>query len=572
MAWPTWLVPPPPSPASANRGPDTASPSPGALPALPGAGDALASLSGSLTVVKPRATRPIAPLHDLKPGGGEPWLVGRWLKWSQDKLNALDKSTAEALPAVERDVKRRVGRVALAITQEYIHQFPPLEVYLADRAFEMDEMRNAAARARLAERAAKAMSDADENQTEDAREKDEDEPASPEPTEPKPTEAEAKTETESRAAETTPSTASKPPSASKRARRKLTDFFFAGGHDAAVEAATDAREETKSETTKTPTPAPTETPTRSSPPAERADPARSVSAKTPSASSVEETRAGRRETDREREARWAREGAALAASLAATRSTRRTSSSASSRARRSKPADENAPQPSTVRVPDTNRHPSNRPRVSRGSAAAAMAPVAAGSSTAAAALAPPPRTTLDAPSAETMERPTRVAETPAPIPSSGPRARSSSVRVTVDGVDVAERRMEREARRAARAAAREERTARARVEGDATVEGTPSKRRGLRDVSNVGAVGGAVAGAKGPYVDMLSRLRAAAQSTAKAWNDLAMEKFDGGGEFRAASGSAGGDKVRLESVVTMSVDGADVLVQTREVSVAGKQS
>ena len=79
-------------------------------------------------------------------------------------------------------------------------------------------------------------------------------------------------------------------------------------------------------------------------------------------------------------------------------------------------------------------------------------------------------------------------------------------------------------------------------------------------------------GAKGPYVDMLSRLRAAAQSTAKAWNDLATEKFDGGGEFRAASGSAGGDKVRLESVVTMSVDGADVLVQTREVSVAGKQS
>jgi hypothetical protein len=568
MAWPIWLVPPPPSPASANRGPDTASPSPGALPALPGAGDAPASPSRSLTVVKPRATRPIAPLHDLKPGGGEPWLVGRWLKWSQDKLNALDKSTAEALPAVERDVKRRVGRVALAITQEYIHQFPPLEVYLADRAFEMDEMRNAATRARLAERAAKAMSDADEYQTEDAREKDEDEPASPERTEPKPTETEAKTETESRAAETTPSTASKPPSASKKARRKLTDFFFAGGHDAAVEAATDAREETKRETTKTQT----QTPTRPSPPAERADPVRSVSAKAPSASTVEETRAGRRETDREREARWAREGAALAASLAAPRSTRRASSASASRARRSKPADENAPQSSTVRVPDMNRYTSERPPVSRGFAAAVMAPVAAGSSTAAAALGSPPRTTLDAPSAETMERPTRVAEAPAPIPSSGPRARSSSVRVTVDGVDVAERRMEREARRAARAAAREERTARARVEGDATVEGTPSKRRGLRDVSNMGAVGGAVGGAKGPYVDMLSRLRAAAQSTAKAWNDLATEKFDGGGEFRAASGSAGGDKVRLESVVTMSVDGADVLVQTREVSVAGKQS
>ena len=538
MAWPTWLVPPSPSPTSTNRCPDTASPSSGALPALPGAGDAPASPSRSLTVVKPRATRPIAPLHDLKPGGGEPWLVGRWLKWSQDKLNALDKSTAEALPAVERDVKRRVGRVALAITQEYVHQFPPLEVYLADRAFEMDEMRNAATRARLAERAAKATSGANENQTEDAREKDEDEPASPEPTE-------AKTEPESRAPETTPSTASKQPSASKNARRKLTDFFFAGGHAAAVQAATDAREETKM----VPTKELTQTPP--SPPADR------------------------RETIREREERWAREGAALAASLAAPRRTRRASSS---RARRSKPTDENAPQPPTVRVSDTNRHVSNRPRVSRGSAAAAMAPVAAGSSTAAAALAPPPTTTLDAPSAEMMERPARVAEapkTPATIPTSGPRVRSSSVRVMVDGVDVAERRMEREARRAASEARRTaQKTARVRVAGDEAVEGTPSKMRGFRDVSNGVGVESGVAGAKGPYVDMLSRLRSAARSTAKAWNELAGETFDGGVEFRAAGAStgAGGDKVRLESVVTMSVDGADVLVQTREVSVAGKQS
>ena len=377
MAWPTWLVPPSPSPASTNRCPITASPSSGALPALSGAGDAPASPSRSLTVVKPRATRPIAPLHDLKPGGGEPWLVGRWLKWSQDKLNALDKSTAEALPAVERDVKRRVGRVALAITQEYVHQFPPLEVYLADRAFEMDEMRNAAIRAKLAERDAKATSGANENQTEDAREKDEDEPASPEPTE-------AKTEPESRAPETTPSTASKQPSASKNARRKLTDFFFAGGHAAAVQAATDAREETKMVPTKI-------SPTKISPTKELT--------RTPPSPPAD-----RRETNREREERWAREGAALAASLAAPRRTRRASSS---RARRSKPADENAPQPPTVRVSDTNRHVSNRPRVSRGSAAAAMAPVAAGSSTAAAALAPPPTTTLDAPSAETMERPAR---------------------------------------------------------------------------------------------------------------------------------------------------------------------
>ena len=373
MAWPTWLVPPSPSPASTNRCPITASPSSGALPALPGAGDAPASPSRSLTVVKPRATRPIAPLHDLKPGGGEPWLVGRWLKWSQDKLNALDKSTAEALPAVERDVKRRVGRVALAITQEYVHQFPPLEVYLADRAFEMDEMRNAAIRAKLAERDAKATSGANENQTEDAREKDEDEPASPEPTE-------AKTEPESRAPETTPSTASKQPSASKNARRKLTDFFFAGGHAAAVQAATDAREETKM------------VPTKISPTQYRRP-----------ASSLTRRAADRRETNREREERWAREGAALAASLAAPRRTRRASSSRASIETHRR----DAPQPPTVRVSDTNRHVSNRPRVSRGSAAAAMAPVAAGSSTAAAALAPPPTTTLDAPSAETMERPAR---------------------------------------------------------------------------------------------------------------------------------------------------------------------
>lgn len=207
-----------------------------------------------------------------------------------------------------------------------------------------------------------------------------------------------------------------------------------------------------------------------------------------------------------------------------------------------------------------------------------MAPVAAGSSTAAAALAPPPTTTLDAPSAETMERPARVAEapkTPATIPTSGPRVRSSSVRAVVDGVDVAERRTEREARRAAREARRTaQKTARVRVAGDEAVEGTPSKMRGLRDVSNGVGVESGVAGAKGPYVDMLSRLRSAARSTAKAWNELAGETFDGGVEFRAAGAStgAGGDKVRLESVVTMSVDGADVLVQTREVSVAGKQS
>ena len=92
-------------------------------------------------------------------------------------------------------------------------------------------------------------------------------------------------------------------------------------------------------------------------------------------------------------------------------------------------------------------------------------------------------------------------------------------------------------------------------------------------MSNGVGVESGVAGAKGPYVDMLSRLRSAARSTAKAWNELAGRRSTAGWSFeRRGVDGRGGDKVRLESVVTMSVDGADVLVQTREVSVAGKQS
>ena len=544
MAWPTWLVPPSPSPASTNRCPITASPSSGALPALSGAGDAPASPSRSLTVVKPRATRPIAPLHDLKPGGGEPWLVGRWLKWSQDKLNALDKSTAEALPAVERDVKRRVGRVALAITQEYVHQFPPLEVYLADRAFEMDEMRNAAIRAKLAERDAKATSGANENQTEDAREKDEDEPASPEPTE-------AKTEPESRAPETTPSTASKQPSASKNARRKLTDFFFAGGHAAAVQAATDAREETKMVPTKI-------SPTKISPTKELT--------RTPPSPPAD-----RRETNREREERWAREGAALAASLAAPRRTRRASSS---RARRSKPTDENAPQPRRF-APDrigTCRIVRACPGVPR---RRRWRPWRRGRRPRRRRWRPRRRRRSTRPRRRRWSGP-RVAEAPkTPATIRRPPAREVVERSRRGGrCGRAER--ERNARRDAPRGRLGERLRRRREYASRATKlsrGPRRKWRAPRRVDGVGVESG-VAGAKGPYVDMLSRLRSAARSTAKAWNELAGETFDGGVEFRAAGAStgAGGDKVRLESVVTMSVDGADVLVQTREVSVAGKQS
>ena len=348
--------------------------------------------------------------------------MGRWLKWSQDKLNALDKSTAEALPAVERDVKRRVGRVALAITQEYVHQFPPLEVYLADRAFEMDEMRNAAIRAKLAERDAKATSGANENQTEDAREKDEDEPASPEPTE-------AKTEPESRAPETTPSTASKQPSASKNARRKLTDFFFAGGHAAAVQAATDAREETKMVPTKI-------SPTKISPTKElarRHRRRRRIGARRiASARSVGRARCrargvvGGAETDK----------ASVVVARASIETHRR-----------------DAPQPPTVRVSDTIgtcrivRACPGVPRRRR------WRPWRRGRRPRRRRWRPRRRRRSTRPRRRRWSGPRGVAEapkTPAAIPTSGQRVRSSSVRAVVDGVDVAERRTEREARRAAR--------------------------------------------------------------------------------------------------------------------------
>jgi hypothetical protein len=110
-------------------------------------------LAVSAVVVKPRATTRIAPLHDLSPGSGDTWLVGRWVRWSVDKLNALDRKTAETIPALEKeadDVKRRVKR---AVQRELTNQFPPLQVYLADRAFALDEAKNAEQERARAERA-----------------------------------------------------------------------------------------------------------------------------------------------------------------------------------------------------------------------------------------------------------------------------------------------------------------------------------------------------------------------------------------------------------------------------------
>ena len=119
-------------------------------------------------------------------------------------------------------------------------------------------------------------------------------------------------------------------------------------------------------------------------------------------------------------------------------------------------------------------------------------------------------------------------------------------------------------------------------------EGTPSKRRALRDVSN--AVGGGVLGsfgarepeggggktgvayaARGPAQAMIERLRAAATSAAQAVAELTEASYEGGLEFEGTAVRRKEDKVRVEEVVTVSADGADVTVQTREVAVAGKQ-
>jgi hypothetical protein len=54
---------------------------------------------------------PLASLHDLTPGGGEAWLLGRLMRWSVDRLNAIDQSTAEAIPTLERNVKVRLYKL-----------------------------------------------------------------------------------------------------------------------------------------------------------------------------------------------------------------------------------------------------------------------------------------------------------------------------------------------------------------------------------------------------------------------------------------------------------------------------
>ena len=306
--WPAWLVPPAGGTTSRNR-PGVSVGSADALPALPPcdpvgvSGDV--DLAVSAVVVKPRATTRIAPLHDLSPGSGETWLVGRWVRWSVDRLNALDRKTARTIPALEKEASDAKRRVKRAVQRELTNQFPPLQVYLADRAFALDEARNADARRA---RGARAEANAAEPRPNDAKD---DEARESEAS------GTADAETASSSAvvailrskhgrtDDTKRTDDKKETEGPEelpARRKLTDFFVASGGSAPEPAAAEpAAVEPASAARAAPPPPTTE------------EVARAISRASETCS-----KQTRPETKAEREARWAREGAALAASLAAT--------------------------------------------------------------------------------------------------------------------------------------------------------------------------------------------------------------------------------------------------------------
>ena len=490
--------------------------------------------SGTLAVVRPRATTPIAPLHDLQPvsSHSSTWLVGRWVRWGADRLNAIDGAAAAAKPKLEKAVADRVGRLTVAIQREFLAQVPPLEVYLADRAFELDELRNASAEARAAD-AMRKTAEADESKSVARRSKT------------------TETTEESSPPET-------PASASESARRKMIDFFTKGGHEKAARAATEEGEEARAGEEERAG----EESARG--PAEMTRGLGELAAREPSASppgpDVEErTTAPRpsRETTKERQTRWAREGASLAASLAA---------------------------PSTT---PASRSPNAAPRSKKPSAAAsrrrasAAAPVAAAPTRLAPAglvTAKPTRTTLAAPAAETMDRRGSASERPRR------RADADENRRPNEQTNARNRPGRRASRRGDAGGGHD-----SAVPTPASIaEGTPSKRRALRDVSN--AVGGGVLGsfgarepeggggktgvayaARGPARAMIERLRAAATSAAQAVAELTEASYEGGLEFEGTAVRRKEDKVRVEEVVTVSADGADVTVQTREVAVAGKQ-
>ena len=629
--WPAWLVPPAGGTGQGTTSRNRRGVSVGSVdasPALPPCDPVCVSgdvdLAVSAVVIKPRATTRIAPLHDLSPGSGDTWLVGRWVRWSVDRLNALDRKTAETIPALEKeasDVKRRVKR---AVQRELTNQFPPLQVYLADRAFALDEAKNAAAeRARLERDAAAANPNAAEEMLEADRMVDAASRAAAlcAETEASPTRR-AVRQNAARAVMTErhenervkTKTEAEPEEERPKERRKLTDFFVAsgGGAKSPSSPATVSAAEPASAPNAAPQPAP--------PPPTTEEVARDISR----ASEAVAKRA-RAETKAEREARWAREGAALAASLAAT-------SRLKSPKKRDAEKTPRAVAASFPTEPHTSRVP-ERQRVSRGRAEARAAPVASAPRLALAppATSPDPPTRLAAPRLAPMEKPRAVGVEPDSDP---PRVSAPADRRRGDRDDAARR--ERRARRAharearekasredgsgrslsvfedvgfardanpapekknvrvaeprlapRRAASRETdeavdrmmaRSVFSRVGVDAlrSDDGTPSKHRRrlvLREEASNGAKNVAAAAAGSSLAAKMDRLKsslaAAAASAAGALSELAEQAYDGGGEFAADANKE--NKIRMESVVTVSVDGSDVLVHTREVAVEGKQ-
>ena len=623
--WPAWLVPPAGGTAqgvemSRNRR-GVSEGSVDALPALPpcdpvGVSDDV-DLAVSAVVAKSGATSRIAPLHDMSPGSRDTSLLGRWMRWSVDKLNALDRKTAQTIPALEKeaaDAKRRVKR---AVQRELTNQFPPLQVYLADRAFALDEARNAAAQ-RAREARAREEASAAEAKPKDAKPNDGAWPSELSGT------ADVKTASTSAVATTLSlkqDCAGKEAPEERPARRKLTDFFVASGGRAEAEAPASTSAEAAEPVSAT----------RVYPP----PPTTEEVAREISRASERFSKHARTETKAEREARWASEGAALAASLAAT-----SRPTTSTQGRGEMPA-ANITRGFFPTAPQAQSEKDVRggQRVSRGRAEVRAAPVAPAPRL---ALAPPVTspdrlTRLAAPNPATTEKPRGIPR-PASAEPASPRVSALADRRRGDRADAARR--ERRARRVRARAAREDgssedgssedgssrkksasvappdgnlrfartgnanprgsrarlaapgiqprsaavsretedavdrtmaRSARVATAGALPEDGTPSKHR-RRAFGDWAANGDLTTNAKNLAEKMdrfASSLAAAAASAAGTLSELAEQAYDGGEEF--AAGANEENKIRTESVVTVSVDGSDVLVHTRKVAVEGKQ-
>jgi len=487
------------------------------------------------------------------------------------------------------------------VQRELTNQFPPLQVYLADRAFALDEARNAdASRARDA----RAEANAAEPRPNDAKEPNDEARVS----EASGT-ADAETASSSAVVATlcskhgrTDDTKEKETPEERPARRKLTDFFVASGGSAPEPASAEsAAVEPASAARAAPPPPTTE------------EVARAISRASETCS-----KQTRPETKAEREARWAREGAALAASLAATSRPETPKKSAKRET------------PGGTRFFPTDPHPSrirsSGPRVSRSRAEARAAPVASA-----------PRLALAPPKSASPDPPTRLAA-PRLAPMEKPRAaqaRVSRARSTPTDPRLHDRndaaRRERRARRAharqtpdarsdgapgeslssvledasgfftkknanpeggfqprrARSVSRETELVVDRMmarsvapvasAGALPDDGTPSKHRrrafgdetGANGATDKSAAAATRASLSAKMDRLASSLAAAAASAAGALSELAEQAYDGGGEFAADADKE--NKIRTESVVTVSVDGSDMMVHTRRVAVRGKQ-